>query len=148
MAQLKANGSYEITPDMREKLEDFVGGYATEEETKETIHNTYARTGYVMDPHTAVAAHVCAQYRDDSKDETKCLVVSTASPYKFIHSVMTAIDDKYADADEFELIDELCSISGMPVPHAIEEIRNADIRHTTECDAEAMKDTVKTILGV
>ena len=70
------------------------------------------------------------------------------SPYKFIHSVMTAIDDKYADADEFELIDELCSISGMPVPHAIEEIRNADIRHTTECDAEAMKDTVKTILGV
>ena len=63
---------------MREKLEDFVGGYATEEETKETIHNTYARTGYVMDPHTAVAAHVCAQYRDDSKDETKCLVVSTA----------------------------------------------------------------------
>lgn len=148
MAQLKANGFYEITPDMREKLEDFVGGYATEEETKETIHNTYARTGYVMDPHTAVAAHVCAQYRDDSKDETKCLVVSTASPYKFIHSVMTAIDDKYADADEFELIDELCSISGMPVPHAIEEIRNADIRHTTECDAEAMKDTVKTILGV
>ena len=64
-----------------------------------------------MDTHTAVAAHVCAQYRKESGDEKKCLVASTASPYKFIHSVMTAIDDKYAKKDEFELIDELSALS-------------------------------------
>ncbi len=148
MAQLREKGSYEITEDMREKLEDFVGGYATEEQTKETIHDTYARTGYVMDTHTAVAAFVCGQYRRDSRDETKCLVASTASPYKFIHSVMSAIDEKYADADEFDLVDELSRISGTSVPRAIEEIRNADIRHTTECDSDAMKETVRKILGV
>ena len=61
---------------------------------------------------------------------------------------MSAIDEKYADVDEFELIDELSRISGTAVPKAIEEIRNADIRHTKECDADAMKDTVKEILGV
>lgn len=148
MAQLKETGSYEITPEMREKLGDFEGGYATEEETKETIRTTYEHTGYVMDTHTAVAAHVCAQYRKDSQDPAKCLVASTASPYKFIHSVMTAIDGKYDGADEFDLVDELSRISGMEVPNAIEEIRNADIRHRKECDPENMKDTVKEILGI
>lgn len=148
MEQLKEKGAYEITPEMREKLSDFVGGFATEEETKEAIQTTYEKTGYVMDTHTAVAAYVCAQYRRESGDPRKCLVASTASPYKFIHSVMTAIDGRYADTDEFELVDELSRISGMEIPKAIEEIRNADIRHTRECDAAQMKDTVKEILGV
>ena len=31
---------------MRGQLGDFVGGFATEEETKETIKNTYEKTGY------------------------------------------------------------------------------------------------------
>ena len=148
MAQLKEKGSYEITPEMKERLSDLEGGFATEEETKETIRTTYEKTGYVMDTHTAVAAYVCAQYRKNSGDHKKCLVASTASPYKFIHSVMSAIDEKYADVDEFELIDELSRISGTTVPKAIEEIRNAEIRHKRECDAGAMKETVKEILGV
>ena len=148
MAQLKEKGSYEITPEMKECLSDFEGGFATEEETKETIRTTYEKTGYVMDTHTAVAVYVCAQYRKNSGDHKKCLVASTASPYKFIHSVMSAIDEKYADVDEFELIDELSRISGTTVPKAIEEIRNAEIRHKRECDASAMKETVKEILGV
>ena len=148
MAQLKEKGTYEITSEMKERLADFEGGFATEEETKETIRRTYEKTGYVMDTHTAVAAYVCARYRKDSGDDKKCLVASTASPYKFIHSVMSAIDEKYADADEFDLVDELSRISGTEIPKAIEEIRNADIRHTTECDACDMKAAVKDILGV
>ena len=148
MAQLKDRGVYEITPEMREKLEDFAGGYATEEECRDAIRTTYEKTGYVMDTHTAVAAAVCQKYRSDSGDDRKCLVASTASPYKFIHSVMSAIDEKYAAADEFSLIDELSRISGTEVPRAIEEIRNAEIRHRLECDADCMKETVKEILGV
>ena len=148
MAELREKGVYEITPEMREKLADFEGGFATEAECAETIRKTYERTGYVMDTHTAVAASVCAKYRRDSGDGRKCLVASTASPYKFIHSVMTAIDEKYASADEFSLIDELSSISGTAIPKAVEEIRNADIRHRRECDADCMKEIVKEILSV
>ena len=148
MRQLKEEGVYEITEEMRGQLGDFVGGFATEEETKETIKNTYEKTGYVMDTHTAVAAHVCAQYRKESGDEKKCLVASTASPYKFIHSVMTAIDDKYAKKDEFELIDELSALSATEIPNAIKEIRNAQIRHNRECDSDKMKEIVKEILNV
>ena len=148
MNKLKTEGVYEITPEMKEKLKDFEGGYATEEETKETISGTYRSTGYVMDTHTAVAAHVCRAYRESSGDQRKQLVASTASPYKFARSVMTAIDSSYDELDEFALIDELEKVSGVEVPAAIEEIRNAEILHTMECDANKMKETVKEILGV
>ena len=148
MEALKKDGVYEITPEMKEKLSDFEGGYSTEEETKETIGATYKSTGYVMDTHTAVAAHVSRAYRDASKDQKKMLVASTASPYKFARSVMTSIDEKYDELEEFALIDELEKVSGVAIPNAIEEIRNAQIRHTKECDVDKMKETVKEILGV
>ena len=76
------------------------------------------------------------------------VIASTASPYKFVQSVMTAIDSKYESADEFALIDELKKISGMEIPNAIKEILDAKILHTAECDANQMKDTVKGILKV
>lgn len=131
---------------MMEKLKEFEGGYATEEETKAAIHDTYASTGYVMDTHTAVAAHVSKVYREKSGDQRKMLIASTASPYKFVGSVMSAIDEKYQGQEDFDLINELERVSGTEIPHAINEIRNAEIMHTLECDIDAMKETVKSIL--
>lgn len=148
MDALKTNGVYEITPEMKERLKDFVGGYATEEQTASAIKDTYEKTGYVMDTHTAVAAYVCKAFKEKAKDGCKALIASTASPYKFARSVMTAIDEKYDAMDEFALIDELERISNVQVPKAIEEIRNATILHTKECDVDAMKATVKEILKV
>ena len=101
-----------------------------------------------MDTHTAVASCVCAQYREESGDETKCLIASTASPYKFVGSVMRAIDAEYAGRDEFELVDELEKLSQVAVPNAVQEIRDAKILHTRECDADKMKETVKEILEI
>ena len=148
MEQLKENGKYEITAEMKEKLKDFAGGYATEEETKAAIHEVYKKTGYVMDTHTAVASHVSREYRKESGDNRKMLVASTASPYKFVRSVMSAIDETYAQMDEFALIGELEKASNMDVPGAIKEILHAEIRHTRDCDADKMKDTVKDILEI
>lgn len=148
MQKLKTEGAYEITPEMKGELEDFVGGYATEGETKAAIRDTYQSTGYVMDTHTAVAAHVCKAYRESSKDTAKALIASTASPYKFARSVMTAIDESYDAKDEFALIDELEKVSGVRAPKAIEEIRGAEILHSRACDADKMRETVKEILGV
>lgn len=148
MYALKTDGVYEITEEMKERLKDFVGGYATEEETAQMIHDTYQSAGYVMDTHTAVAAYVSKSYREAGGDMKKMLVASTASPYKFAGSVMTAIDDKYNGIEDFALIDELEKVSGMPVPNAIKEIRNAQILHKRECDAAQMKAAVKEILNV
>ena len=44
------------------------GGWATEAESKATIRDTFERTGYLLDPHTAVAKHVidnAGHWRDD-----------------------------------------------------------------------------------
>ena len=148
MEELKTTGKYTITPEMKEKLADFAAGYSTEEETAESIHDTYQKTGYVMDTHTAVAAHVCGQYRAKSGDQTKCVIASTASPYKFVKSVMSAIDAENENADEFDLLPKLQEVSGVPMPQAIKDILDAKVLHDLECDADKMKDTVKGILGV
>ena len=148
MTELKTKGSYAITGEMKANLADFAAGYATEEQVAKTIHDIYEDTGYVMDTHTAVAATVYKAYREDSKDDRKTVIASTASPYKFAGSVMSAIDPKYKGQDDFKLIEELQKVSGTELPNAIKEIMNAEIRHNTECDVDQMEQTVKSILGV
>ena len=148
MTELKTKGSYAITGEMKANLADFAAGYATEEQVAKTIHDVYEDTGYVMDTHTAVAATVYKAYREDSKDDRKTVIASTASPYKFAGSVMSAIDPKYKGQDDFKLIEELQKVSDTEIPNAIKEIMNAEIRHNTECDVDQMEQTVKDILGV
>lgn len=148
MTELKTKGSYAITGEMKANLADFAAGYATEEQVAKTIHDIYEDTGYVMDTHTAVAATVYKAYREDSKDDRKTVIASTASPYKFAGSVMSAIDPKYKGQDDFKLIEELQKVSGTELPNAIKEIMNAEIRHNTECDVDQMEQTVKNLLGV
>ena len=148
MTELKTKGSYAITGEMKANLADFAAGYATEEQVAKTIHDIYEDTGYVMDTHTAVAATVYKAYKEDSKDDRKTVIASTASPYKFAGSVMSAIDPKYKGQDDFKLIEELQKVSGTELPNAIKEIMNAEIRHNTECDVDQMEQTVKNILSV
>lgn len=147
MKQLSQEGVYSLKEEMKDQLQDFYGNYATEEETAQVIHTVYEDSGYVLDTHTAVAAAVYEKYKEDSKDETKTLIASTASPYKFTRSVMEAIDgDKYQGMGDFELVDELCRISNVPVPKAIEEIRSAQVLHTQVCAKDKMKEMVREIL--
>ena len=148
MDQLKKEGRYTITEDMKAKLHDFEGGFATQENTAQAIKNVYEKTGYVMDTHTAVASYVYNEYKNKTKDGTKTLLASTASPFKFVNNVMTAIDSKYAGKDDFDLIDELSSIANVKIPNAVNEIRTAEIRHNKECDVDEMEKTVKEILGL
>ena len=148
MHMLVTEGVYEITPEMKANLADFYGNYASETETAETIKALYEKTGYVIDTHTAVAATVYRKYQQESGDNAKTVIASTASPYKFTRSVMNAIDEKYDAMDDFTLVDELSEIGKVAVPKAIEEIRNADIRHNTVCEVEEMPAVVKKFLGM
>ena len=148
MNALKEKGEYEITPEMREKLTDFVGGYASEEECFAMIKALYDEFGYVIDTHTAVAAAAYKKYRKETNDQTKTIIASTASPYKFTRSVMKAIDRKYDSMEDFALVDELSKLSNTSVPKAIEEIRTAPVLHDTVCEKYDMKEVVKKFLGI
>ena len=148
MASLKETGKYEITEDMKAQLSDFYGNYATEAEDAATIKELYETCGYVIDTHTAVAAAVYNKYKADTKDETRTVIASTASPYKFTRSVMEAIDPKYASMGDFELVDKLSELAKVKVPNAIEEIRTAPVLHNTVCEVSEMTNEVKKFLGI
>ena len=146
MKDLQENGCYTITDDMKRALRKFSAGFATEKETAEEILRVYKECGYVIDPHTAVASAVYHAYRTQSGDALPTVIASTASPYKFSGSVMEALGKKTGNETDFELIDELSSISGVKVPQAIEEIRSAPVLHDLVIDSGEMKETVRGIL--
>ena len=148
MKALANTGVYEITAEMKAELADFAGGYATEAQTADTIKALYEKTGYVIDTHTAVAASVYEQYKAKSSDNTKTVIASTASPFKFTRSVMQAIDEKYDAMSDFELVDELSKLANVTVPQAIEDIRSAAVLHDRVCEVEEMPCVVKEFLGI
>ena len=61
---------------------------------------------------------------------------------------MSAIDVKYAGMEDFALIDELSRIANVPVPKAVEEIRNAPVLHDKVIETGEMSDAVKSFLGI
>lgn len=149
MASLSSDGKYEITDEMRAQLSDFYGNYTSEAETSAVIKKLYEDTGYIIDTHTAVAAGVYDKYKAATGDnDTKTVIASTASPFKFTRSVMDAIDSKYDTMSDFELVDELSKIGNVAVPQAIEDIRNAKVLHDTVCEVDEMPQVVKKFLGV
>lgn len=147
MAALTRQGKYEITGEMKAALADFYGDYADEEETAAEIRRLYESCGYVIDTHTAVASAVYQKYRKDTGDQTRTVIASTASPFKFTRSVMTAIDPGYASMGDFELADELSRLANVAVPPAIEEIRTAPVLHEKQCEVAEMKDVVLGFLA-
>lgn len=148
MEALANEGRYEITEEMRAQLSGFYGNYASEEETAAAIKKIYEDCGYIIDTHTAVASAVFHKYQADTKDQTKTVIASTASPFKFTRSVMTAINPEYDKMDDFELADELSKIGRVKIPRAIEEIRNAPVLHDVVCEVEDMLEVVKEFLKV
>ena len=148
MQALNGEGAYTITDDMKKQLADFYGNYASEAETAATIKRVYESDQYIMDTHTAVAASVYDKYVKETGDTTPTVIASTASPYKFTRSVMNAIDSAYDKQSDFELVDELNKLSGVKVPQAIEDIRQAEVRHDIVCDKEDMLAEVKKFLNI
>ncbi len=149
MKALNTEGKYSITEEMKEKLSDFFGGFATEQETAAIIQKLYESCGYVIDTHTAVAAHVYEQYKAATGDvNTKTVIASTASPYKFTRSVMEAIAPEKAEDEDFALVDALSELSGVAVPNTVSEIKTAEVLHKTVCEVADMCREVKHFLGM
>lgn len=148
MAALNREGSYEITQEMRDKLSDFYGNYATEQETAEEISRLFENYGYVVDTHTAVASAVYQKYLGETGDNTKTIIASTASPFKFTRSVMQALGNNCKDQDDLELADSLAKLAGIGIPEAVEELRTAPVLHDRQCDISEMETVVREFLGI
>lgn len=148
MKELKEKGSYDITKEMQQKLDMFAAGYATEQQVADEIKQTYENTGYVLDTHTAVAANVYREYKTKTQDKTKTIIASTASPYKFAKHVLSALDTKYEQDEELQLLEVMPKVSGTAMPSAVKDILGAKVLHSLECDVTDMKQMVEEILGI
>ena len=148
MKELSETGKYTITDEMKEALSQFYGNYAGMDAVAATIKRVYEEDGDILDTHTAVAAAVYDMYKKETGDATPTVIASTASPYKFTRSVMTAIDPAYDSEEDFALVDRLEQLSGVKVPQAIEDIRSAEVLHKTVCEKEEMEGVVKKFLGM
>jgi len=144
---LKEKGYYRIDSEMKEKLEDFYGEFALQEESRQYIKEIFEQSKYLIDPHTAVAYAVYKKYITETGDKTKTVIVSTASPFKFTKSVMESIDGRYKKFDDFELIEKMSDLAQIPIPPGIRDIEKKPIRHKIVCEKEEMKAKIAEILN-
>ncbi len=148
MEELKNDKKYNLDLVLKYKLQEFYAGFASEETTIDSIKNVYESSKYLIDTHTAVAYDVYNQYKNETADNTKTIIVSTASPFKFPRSVNDALCFSDDGCDDFELIKKLSQKFNLEIPQGLKGIENREIRHTSICDKNDVKNIVKKILIV
>lgn len=145
---LSKNGKFEVSKDIKSKLLDiFYGGFCDDNDTLATINETFKEYGYLCDTHTAVAVNVCNQYKEKTGDTRPVLIASTASPYKFAKSVLSAVSDNMSD-DEFENVRILSEETNTEIPAPIAELENAKVRFSDIYEKENMYNAVCNCLNI
>jgi threonine synthase len=92
MAELK-RGGFHISPSAMAALgAQFASGRCSEEETVETIRQTFARTGEVLCPHSAVGVKVAQEHLG----AVPMITLATAHPAKFPDAVEAAMGQRPA----------------------------------------------------
>lgn len=139
---LSEKGVFEINDDMKQKFKTvFYGGCCDDNETINTIREYYSEYGYLCDTHTAVALSVYKKYVEETGDDTLTVIASTASPYKFSKSVLSAISDNIPDG-EFETVEALKEKTNVSVPKPIEDLRNAKVRFSDVIEKDGLENAV------
>ena len=142
MKSLEKSGSYSITKDELSKLQEhFYADWADEDEVLDEIGELFDETGYIMDTHTAVALNVYDKYVADTDDEAYTVVLSTASPYKFVDVVLDAIgeDVPKSGADALALLEE---VTALDLPLSLKELPTLKKRFTSVVDTGEVKNVV------
>ncbi len=150
MNDLAKNGGYQVEEEIKQKIKDiFWAGCCDDLMTKETIGKVKEEYDYTIDTHTAVAVNVYNQYKEETGDLTPAVIVSTASPFKFNQSVLSALGkgSEIEQLDDFELLDLLSKEAKMEIPKSLKELKNAEKRFCGICGKDELLETVKDFLS-
>lgn len=149
--RLGAEGEFQIDEESRSRIEEILAaGYANETRTLETIREIYEKYGYTVDTHTAVGMKVFADYKADSGDPTVTVIDATASPFKFNQAVLEAIKghDAVGGKDEFTILEELSSASGMELHPGLRNLDAKPVKHNRVVEKEEIKKCLAEILDL
>ncbi|MBR4236757.1 MAG: threonine synthase [Clostridia bacterium] len=128
MEQLKAEGRYKTSQDTLKTIkEDFAAYSFDDAATLKMIRTTFDAGAYLADPHTAVALCAQAAFSRDNPGSV-CVVLSTASPYKFPACICKALGIRETD-DPFREIEQIENISGKPAPDSIKLLEQKTVIH-------------------
>ena len=149
MEKLQSTGCYQVDETTLKAIQEtFSAGYLDDSATKKCIHNIYQQDNYVADTHTAVAWQVAQDYQKSTQDTTPMVVLSTASPYKFSDSVLSALGEDISDKDEFALLDKLSTLNKDKIPQGLAQLQSLPILHNNLCAKEDMIKAVNTFLNI
>ena len=128
MKSLSETGSYTVQPETLAAIQQtFSCGWSSEDEVAGEIRARYEKDGYLCDTHTAVAFHVAAQKK---RQGVPMVVLSTASPFKFPRSVLSALG-KAAPENDFEAMQQLEAATGHAAPASLAALRSKPERFDT-----------------
>lgn len=146
MDALANDGRYEVSEPIKRRLERyFAAGCCDDAATQAMIGRMWRENHYLIDTHTAVAFHVLEQYRAETGDQTPTVVVSTASPFKFCDSVLSALGVTEL-ASGTGLIDQLAAVTGLSAPAPLTALKDKEVRFRQTTDKEHMADRVLEML--
>ena len=150
MKQLSVNGKYTVSDTLIKTIQStFNAGFASEDEVNETIKNHFDEYNYLCDTHTAVAVKVYDNYVAETKDDIPTVIDSTASPYKFSKSVLSAVlNGNTPDLDEFSMVDKLNEVTSAAVPAPLANLKDKEVRFNHVCDKENMSEMVFKLLNL
>lgn len=107
MDSLNSNGKYETSLE----FSDFYSEYVDIETTYKGIKEVYDKYDYLIDPHTAVGYVAYKKYIEDTNDNTKTIIASTAHPFKFPEAICKALDLPFnGEFEAIEMLSEKCKI--------------------------------------
>ena len=145
MEQLSKNGHYTIPKELLKKVQElFYAGWCDDEAGKAAIRRVWENHHYLCDTHTASGWAVAEDYVNQTGDSRPMVVLSTASPYKFPAAVLSAIGGT-AQGSEFDQMESLQQLTGVPIPKNLADLRTKPERHTTVIDKE---DMLPFVLGL
>ena len=142
MKKLSEIGKYEVSTQAMDTIkQNFVGYFADEEETANTLRRVYTEYGYLADTHTSVAFNCAEKYVNNTGDTKPMVVVSTASPYKFAADVYKSITGKLA-SDGTAALDELSALTSTEISYPLRDLDKRKVNFNTVIESEAMLEEV------
>ena len=142
MKQLKEEGAYTVPDALKAAIQkEFWAAYCDDARAAEIIGRVYREQHYLCDPHTASGFAAAEDYRNETGDLTPMVILSTASPYKFPAAVLSAIDGD-TGGDEFEQMERLQQMTGVPIPAPLASLKGKKELHTDVIEKEAMSTYV------
>lgn len=139
MKELAETGKYDVGAEVLARIKGiFAADWSNDDATKAMIAKEYQQEKYVADPHTAVAWNAF----EKMADKENVVIVSTASPYKFNESVLTALGQDIDGKDEFQLLDELSKLNNFGIPAGLAKLKTAKITHKNNVEKAEMPKSV------